>query len=130
MQGMTPEQRTQFLQNHPHLQQFINTHPGVAKHLASGGPIHDAASPRFNEVKVNQRLQNEQQRIAQGVSSGSLTSAQTSKLENGVQEIKQEETKDLKNDGRLSQSEVRDLQHDENQLSHEIRKEKHQGKGK
>ena len=64
LEGMTPDQRQQFLQTHPRLQQFVTNHPDIANNLANGseaGPgIKDPGHPRVNEV--NQREENRQSR--------------------------------------------------------------------
>ena len=128
LRAMTPEQRQQFLQNHPRLQQFITNHPNLAQKLAGGaeaGPgIKDPGHPRVNEV--NQREQNQQERIAQGVKSGSLTPQEAAKLENGEKQIQQKEATDLQNNnGHLTPAEDRQLNREENRESRRIYHKKH-----
>ena len=127
LQAMTPDQRQQFLQNHPKVQQFINNHPVFAQKLANGaeaGPgIKDPGHPRVNEV--NQREQNQQNRIAQGVNKGTLNAQQTANLEKGESKIQQKEADDLqKNDGHLTKPEERQLNGEENRESDRIYRDK------
>jgi hypothetical protein len=128
LQTMTPEQRQEFLQNHPKIQQFINNHPNFAQKLANGSEagagIKDPGHPRVNEV--NQREQDQQQRIAQGVKNDSLTPQQTSQLEKGENRIQHQEAHDLdKHDGHLTKAEQRRLNREENRESEHIYKDKH-----
>jgi len=128
MESMTPDQRQQFLQNHPKLQQFITNHPNYAQKLANGSEagagIKDPGHPRVNEV--NQREQNQQNRIAQGVKSGSLTPQETANLEKGESHIQKQEANDLqKNNGHLTAAEQSKLNKEENRESRKIHHEKH-----
>jgi hypothetical protein len=133
LEGMNPTQQAQFLQNHPRLQQYLNNHPSVAKGVASGSEagagIRDLDHPRVTEV--NHREQNLDNRINQGLSSGTLTTQQAGALDQKVQNIQQQEAKDMASDnGHLTKPEQRQLNHEENQVSREIRKDKKENKGK
>jgi len=120
LQTMTPDQRQQFLQNHPKLQTFVANHPELAQKIANGDPGH----PRVNEV--NNREQNQQARINQGVNTGSLTPQEAAKAENGEKRIQTQEGNDLsKNDGHLTPGEDRRLNREENRESRRIHREKH-----
>ena len=119
---MSPEEKTQYLQSHPRLQQFVSTHPGAAS------ANHDPAHSRVNEV--NRREANLEKRIDQGVAKGTLTADQAANLEKSLEQIKQDESKDLQNDAKLSRSEAKQLNHAENELSHQIKQAKHPGKTK
>ena len=128
MESMTPDQRQQFLLNHPKLQQFVTNHPNYAQKLANGSEagagIKDPGHPRVNEV--NQREQNQQNRIAQGVKNGSLTPQETAKLEQGESHIQKQEAKDLqKNNGHLTAAETAKLNREQNRESRRIHAEKH-----
>lgn len=127
MQSMSPSQQAQFLQNHPRLQQFLNNHPNVAKGISSGSEagagVRDPGHPRVNEV--NQREQNLDQRVNQGVTSGTLSSQQAANIDQKVQVIQQQEAKDMAGDnGHLTRAEDRQLNHEENQLSRLIHRDK------
>ena len=129
LEGMTPDQRQEFLLNHPKLQQFIDNHPKLEQKLANGSEagagIKDPGHPRVNEV--NQREENQQDRIAQGVSNGTLFPQEAAKLEKGESRIQQQEAQDLqKNNGHLTPAEQAKLNSEENRLSHRIHHEKHE----
>jgi len=133
LQGMNPSQQAQFLQNHPRLQQYLNNHPAVAKGISSGSEAgagsRDVDHPRVTEV--NRREQNLDNRIEQGAANGTITSQQASALNQKVQNIQQQEAKDMATDnGHLTKPEQRQLNHEENQVSHEIKKDKKEKKGK
>jgi thioester reductase-like protein len=133
LQGMNSAQQAQFLQTHPHLRQYLNNHPAVAKGVASvseaGAGIRDLGHPRVNEV--NRREQNLENKINQGVSNGTLTSQQAATLEQKVQNIRQQEAKDMAdNNGHLTKTEQHQLNHEENQVNREIKKDKKGSKGK
>lgn len=128
LQGMTPDQRAQFLQNHPNLQQFINNHPQFSRKMANGSEagagIKDSGHPRVNEV--NQREQNQQNRIAQSLTKGSLTPQEAAKLEKGESHIQQQEADNLqKNNGKLTAGEDHKLNREENRESRRIHRKKH-----
>ena len=130
LQNMSPEQRQQFLQDHPRLQQFIKNHPGFAQKTVNGpeagAGIKDPGHPRVNEV--NKREQNLQNRITQGVQNGSLTPQQAANLEKGENRIQQQESTDLqKNNGHLTPGEDRQLNREENRESRRINGDEHGG---
>jgi hypothetical protein len=128
---MSPAQQQQFLLNHPQLQQFIQNHPqAVAKAEANASEakpgVVDPNHPRVNEV--NQREQNQQQRINQGIASGSLTPEEQAKLAKGENKIQAQETADMnKNNGHLTPAETRKLNREQNRESSRIHRLKHNG---
>ena len=127
LEGMTPDQRQQFLQNHPKLEKFVSNHPEFAQKIASGSAagagIKDPGHPRVNEV--NRREQNQQDRIAQGVKSGSLTPQEAANLEKGESKIQQQEKADLqKNNGHLTAAEQDKLNKELNKESKRIHRKK------
>jgi|GEM_PF-2707649 len=148
LQQMTPEQRQQFMQNHPEIrermrqqmmqryqnmtpeqrQQFAQNHPQAAQRLANAsqaGPgKNDPGHPRVNEV--NQREQNQQNRISQGQNSGSLTAGETARIDKGENRLQARESKDMaNNNGHLTPGEDKRLNRDENHLSREVYRDKH-----
>jgi len=122
-------QKEAFLQNHPAIaQQFSQNHPEAAQRLAAtkeaGAGIADPGHPRVNEV--NGRETNQQNRIAQGASSGKLTPQEQAQLQKSGNRIQKQEGNDLaKHDGHLTAGEKARLNHEENRRSRQIYKDKH-----
>jgi hypothetical protein len=85
-------------------------------------PVIAAAGTR--DPGVNQRQHNQQDRIAQGVRSGSLTKDEAKGLRGEQRTIRQEE-RQYKSDGALTRDERKDLQQDLNTASRNIYGEKH-----
>ncbi len=126
---MSPAERQQFLQTHAGLQRFIQNHPQAISRAEADARearpgVVDPGHPRVNEV--NQREENQQQRIAQGVAAGTLSSSQTAKIEGQEAKIQAQEAKDMNGDhGHLTQAEQRQLNREENHVSTEIYDDKH-----
>ena len=90
----------------------------------AGPGVVDPGHPRVNEV--NQREENQQQRIANGVSSGKLSAQQTSNLEKREANLQKSEQKDMAaHNGHLTKAEQKNLNHRENKISNSIYKDKH-----
>src|SRR5271167_478782 len=102
--------------------------PGFAQNpnTAGAGPgVVDPGHPRVNEV--NQREENQQKRIANGVDSGKLTPQQTSNLEKREGSVENREQKDMaKNNGHLTKGEQRRINRQQNRISKSIAKDKHE----
>lgn len=81
---------------------------------------------RARDPGVNQRQQNQRERIQQGVKSGELTRRETGRLAEEQRDVRQLE-RAYKSDGTLTGAERRDLQHEQNQASHDIYRQKHDG---
>jgi hypothetical protein len=78
--------------------------------------------------KIADRKENQQDRIAQGVKSGSLTPHETAKLENKESKLNKEIHTDRKdNGGNLTNNEKKQINHQQNKLSSDIYKDKHNG---
>jgi hypothetical protein len=93
----------------------------------AGAGVDDAGHPRVNQV--NQREQNQQDRIANGVKNDKLTPGQTSNLERGEQRLQNNEKKDMAADnGHLTKKDQRQLNREANHMSNKIYKDKHDGK--
>jgi len=93
---------------------------------ASGaGPgVVDPGHPRVNEV--NQRQENQQQRIGNGVKNGTLTPQETSNLEKREASVQKREQTDMaKNNGHLTKGEQRRINRQQNRISRSIYKDKH-----
>jgi hypothetical protein len=129
---MSPAERQQFLQTHGGLEKFIQNHPQAAGRAEANASeakpsVVDPNHPRVNEV--NRREENQQQRIAQGEASGTLSAGQAAKIEGQEQKIQSQETKDMgDHNGHLTKPEQRQLNHEENHTSHRIYRDKHEVK--
>jgi hypothetical protein len=88
---------------------------------------HNAASEKMNMTgKVGEAQDQQQQRIAQGVKSGQLTSAETNNLENKENAIDKEVAKDRSaNGGALTAQEKSQVRAQQNKVSKQIYKDKH-----
>jgi len=131
---MSPSEKAQFLQTHAGLQKFIQSHPqAVARAEANASEakpgVVDLGHPRVNEV--NRREENQQQRIAQGDATGTLTPGQTAKIEGQEQKIQSQEAADMnKDNGHLTKTDQRQLNHEENHVGNEIADDKHGAEAK
>ena len=93
----------------------------------AGAGVVDPGHPRVNEI--NQREQNQQDRIANGVKSGQLTPGETQRLERGEQRLQNNEKKDMaKDNGHLTKQDQRQLNRKANHMSKRIYKDKHNAK--
>jgi len=89
----------------------------------------NGAKTHFGNGVVGTRQQNQQNRIAQGVQSGSLTAGQAAQLENKEAQLNQEVKADRQaNGGKLTQAERQQVRGQQNQLSRQINKDKHNNK--
>lgn len=76
--------------------------------------------------EVQNRINDQQGRINQGVRNGSLTYGEYHRLDNGLDRIQAQRNRDLaRNDGRLTPGEYRSLNRQENRLSDRIYYDKH-----
>ena len=98
---------------------------GSAVAQTGAGPgVVDPGHPRVNEV--NQREENQQQRIANGIKNDKLTPGQAAKLEKGEARLEKNEKKDMAADnGHLTKKDQRQLNHEANNMSKKIYKDKH-----
>jgi hypothetical protein len=89
----------------------------------AGPGVVDPGHPRVNEV--NQREENQQQRIGNGVKNGTLTPQQTSNLEKREANVQNREQKDTaKNNGHLTKAEQNGINRQQNRISKSIAKDK------
>lgn len=80
------------------------------------------------EGRIQQRNENQQQRIASGVENGSLTPRETANLENKEANLNKEIRTDRKaNGGNLTNNQKRQINRQQNRLSKNIYNEKHDG---
>ena len=77
-----------------------------------------------DDPRIQQREQNQQKRIDQGVKSGELTPAEAGRLERQQTKIKQDEAR-MKSDGKLTKKERRKLTKEQNKASKNITRKKH-----
>lgn len=76
--------------------------------------------------EINQRKENQQDRIAQGVKSGQLTAGETARLEGKEAALNQEERDMRKLDnGKLTKQDRRTINRQQNRLSRNIYRDKH-----
>jgi hypothetical protein len=107
---------------------FVGAAAAQQDSTSGAGPGNvDPGHPRVNQV--NQREQNQQERIANGVKSGQLTRGETRRLERGEQRLENNEKKDMaKDNGHLTKKDQRQLNHEANHMSKRIYKDKHNAK--
>jgi hypothetical protein len=101
--------------------------PGFAQNpnTSGAGPgVVDPGHPRVNEV--NQRQQNQQDRIANGEKSGALTPHESAKLERQQGRIDRSEKRDMaEHNGHLTKGEQNNLNRRQNRASANIYAKKH-----
>ena len=77
---------------------------------------------------INQRKENQQDRIGQGIQSGQLTAGEASKLETKESDLnKEERLMRTEDNGKLTSADKKALTQQQNQLSNRIYKDKHNG---
>jgi hypothetical protein len=90
---------------------------------------HNANTQHYGNNKVDQRRENQQDRIAQGVKSGQLTAGEAAKAENQQKGINQQVAADRKaNGGTLTASEKKQVNKEQNAASKNIYHKKHNAK--
>lgn len=87
------------------------------------------AGSALAEGRIQERKENQQDRIAQGVRSGSLTPRETARLENHEARLNGE-IRDMRQDngGKLTPHDRRIVNRQQNRLSRQIYRDKHNGK--
>ena len=100
--------------------------------ILSGALLTGAATMSFaadeKEGRIQQRKENQQKRIAQGVKSGSLTPHETARIEHQESKLNKEVRHDRRaNGGNLTNKEKAQVNHQQNKLSKEIYNQKHDG---
>src|SRR4051812_4345097 len=93
----------------------------IAQDATSATTTTTTVKPKYT---INQRKQNQQQRIGEGVENGSLTANEAAHIEKQETRLNKEE-KVMKSDGTLSAAERTKLQSQQNKLSTEIYNQKH-----
>ncbi len=102
-------------------------HAALTKSLLATALFAAIAAPlAANAGEVQNRVNNQQARINQGVASGQLTQREYNSTEGHLQAIEAQRRHDLrKNDGRLTADEFRQLNREENRNSRRIYFDKH-----
>jgi hypothetical protein len=98
--------------------------------ILSGAILAGTATTSFaaEEGKVQQREENQQKRIAQGVKSGKLTPHETARIEHNESKINKEVRRDRRaNGGTLTSQEKARVSRQQNRVSKEIYNQKHDG---
>ena len=89
----------------------------------AGPGVIDPGHPRVNEV--NNREENQQQRIGNGIKSGKLNSQQAANLEKRETNVQNREKADMaKNNGHLTKGEQKGINRQQNRISRSIAKDK------
>jgi hypothetical protein len=106
---------------------FVGSAAAQQSNTSGAGPgVDDPNHPRVNQV--NQREQNQQDRIANGMKDGQLKPGQAAHLEKGEQRLDNNEKRDMaKDNGHLTKQDQRQLNREENHMSNKIYKDKHSG---
>jgi hypothetical protein len=96
--------------------------------MAAGLIASTAGIASAQEGRIQQRKENQQQRIANGVENGSLTPKETAHLENKEPNLNKEIRTDRKvNGGNLTNNQKRQINRQQNRLSKNIYNQKHDG---
>ena len=105
---------------------FVGSAPAqsATSNTSGAGPgVVDPGHPRVNEV--NRREAHQQQRIANGIKNGTLTSKQAANLEKRETNLQNREQADMaKHNGHLTKSEQAGLNRQANRISRSIAKDK------
>jgi hypothetical protein len=89
----------------------------------AGAGVVDPGHPRVNQI--NQREENQQNRIANGIKNDKLTPGQAAHLERGEQRLQNNEKKDMAADGgHLTKQDQRQLNREANHMSKRIAHDK------
>jgi hypothetical protein len=96
---------------------------GAPNQPAAGAGVSDPGHPRVNQV--DNRLQNQKDRLEQGVKDGSLTKEQARQLNRHDQRITRQENRDMaQNGGHLTKQQQNQINKELNKNSREIHKAK------
>jgi hypothetical protein len=94
--------------------------------IAIGAMMIAGTTSVFAENEVNQRQQNQQKRIANGISNGTMNARQASKVENQEANVHREiRTDRAANGGKLTPAEHAQVNRQQNRMSNEIYNDKH-----
>jgi hypothetical protein len=100
---------------------------GVSKQIYADK--HNANTQHYGNNKVDQRRENQQDRIAQGIKSGQMTAGEAAKAENQQKGINQQVKADrAANGGKLTTGEKQQVNKEQNAASKNIYNKKHNAK--
>jgi hypothetical protein len=99
-----------------HDAQHVNVGQGSSQGTNHAGNVNDSG--------IEKRMQNQQQRIRQGINSGQLTPKEAGRLKTQQAKIKQDELR-MKSDGKLTSAERKKLNRELDREDKRIHKEKH-----
>lgn len=83
-----------------------------------------SSAPVTRPATIDQRQQNQQERIANGVENGQLTAGEAGRLEHKEAALNREEQR-MKADGKFTPAERARIQHQQNRLSRNVYRQKH-----
>jgi hypothetical protein len=90
---------------------------------------HNADVAHYGNNEIGQRRENQQDRIAQGIRSGSMNANEAARTENREQSINEQVHADRQaNGGKLTGQEHRQINREQNGASRQIYRQKHNGK--
>lgn len=93
----------------------------------AGPGVVDPGHPRVNEV--NQREQNQQNRVANGMKNGTMNSKQATNVERRETAVQNREKRDMAaHNGHLTKAEQAGINRQQNRISKSIYKDKHEKK--
>ncbi len=114
---LTPQERQQVNQQQNNLSKSIYNDK------------HNAATEHYGNTEAGQRRANQQQRIANGINSGQMSSSEAAKAENKEENINHNIRADrAANGGKLTSGEKQNINRQQNHASKQIYNEKHNGK--
>lgn len=118
---LTPNERQKLnnMQDRSSQHIYNQKHDAQTANVGQGG-----AGVNVNDPNIQQRMQNQERRIQQGVNSGALTPKEAGKLEAREAKIKQDEAR-MKSDGQLTAKERKKLNKELDNASDRIYKQKH-----
>jgi hypothetical protein len=109
-----------------HGKDFILTVAMAGLMLPAAAQTSDTSTPAAKPATINQRKENQQDRIANGIQDGQLTAGETKHLEKKEADLNQEERDMRKLDnGHLTAADRATLNQQQNKLSKDIYKQKH-----
>jgi CRISPR/Cas system-associated endoribonuclease Cas2 len=118
---LTPNERQKLNNMQDRSSQYIynQKHDAQTANVGQGG-----AGVNVNDPNIQQRMQNQERRIQQGVNSGQLTPKEAGRLQAREAKIKQDEAR-MKSDGQLTAKERKKLNKELDNASDRIYKQKH-----
>jgi len=94
--------------------------------LMAAALVVGTSTTSFAQDTIQQRKENQQKRIGQGVTNGSMTAGETAKVEHQERSVNQEIRADRKsNGGNLTNNEKAQVNRQQNRMSKEIYNVKH-----